>query len=659
MKRMIFFIIFITTALAVLPIVAEARVTQIVITDRETPTFEGRSFGSVGQYEKLIGRAYGVVDPTDSHNSVIVDLDLAPVNDDGEVEYSTDIYIFKPLNMTQSNGKIFYDVLNRGNKSGLRRFIGTAGGNNPTTAADAGNGFFFNEGYTIVWSGWESGSVATGNNRMIAYFPVAKNPDESPVVGPHLDEFIFNASSSTTGNLSYEAASTNQAKASLSVRELEADPRIKVPKSEWSFINSKQIFINRFGPVLSSYDGGAIYEFIYNAKNPVVMGLGHASTRDLVSFLRYSNSDDNPLRGKIDWAYAFGASQSGRYLKDFIYWGFNEDESGRMVFEGAIPHISGGRGMILNDRFATPGPISWQHQNHRSRKMQFPFTYGVMHDPISDQTDGLLKRCFTSDNCPKIFHTDGGNEYWGAAASLVVTDSYGNDISLPDNVRVYFFSSTQHGPAANPSYGICQQLSNPNDYNPLLRALFVALDDWVVREIAPPPSEHPKVSNATLVSSLPQSEVGFPDIPGVTYNGLINRVERLDFSTLPPEVIPNTEYTVLVPKVDSDGNDIAGIRTPTISVPLATYMGWNLRAEGYAENEQCDLTGSYVPFFETELERVAAGDPRPSVEERYPYHGEYVSMVADSVNNLLQKRFLLVEDAQQFKDDASHSLIGK
>jgi hypothetical protein len=661
-------------ATLILPGWLEARVTRIEITRVESPTFEGRVFGSSGQYEKLVGRAFGEVDRADPRNAVITDIGLAPTNASGKVEYSTDIYILKPINMARGNGKLFYHVLNRGNKQAISNFNdppADANANDPTSANDVGNGFLMRKGYTLVWSGSESNLAENGRpllpvgNRMLADFPVAKNPDGSSITGRYLDEIIFNNFTTTTVTLTYAAATTDQALDSLTVRQRETDPRVAVPPSEWSYLSSRQIRINRFGSFLSAFDAGSIYEFVYTAQDPIVMGLGHAATRDVASFFRYASADetgqDNPLAPQVTGvpitsALAFGSSQAGRYLKDFIRLGFNEDEAGRMVFDGVIPHKSGARGMILNFRFATPGPISWQHQNHHARATEFPFSYGVLFDPVSGRTDGVLERCLASGTCPKLFETASANEYWAAGGSLVVTDSFGNDITLPSNVRVYLFASTQHGPAAVPSFGMCQQLSNPNPFSPHLRALLVALDEWVTEGVAPPPSQHPRVSDGTLVSPLPQAVQGFPAITGVTYNGLINHVALLDFSMLPPVHVPGVPlYTVLVPKVDADGNDIAGIRSTTLGVPLGTYTGWNLRRAGFAEGEQCDLTGSFIPFVATKQKRVASDDPRVSIEERYRDHGGYVSRVADAADELRRARFLLQEDVARIIEEAAQS----
>jgi hypothetical protein len=462
-----------------------------------------------------------------------------------------------------------------------------------------------NEGYTIVWSGWQ-GDITEGNNRQTATFPIATGNGNSSIVAMNRDEFIVrNNASPFTANLSYPAANQNKNNATLTVRENETDPRQMPAGLDWRYVNANQIEITR--PSSPTFDGGAIYEFIYPAKDPIVMGMGFAAVRDVVSFLRYETADDesnpNPLAPDgvpaIEKTLSIGISQSGRFLRDLIYQGFNEDEGGRQVFDGAIPVIAGSRKTFTNFEFAQPGRFSRQHEDHLFPGDQFPFTYGVLTDPISGKTDGILKKCQMSGTCPKIIHIDSGLEYWQARASLVVTDTSGADIILPANVRVYLMSSTQHGPAANPSLGICQQLSNPLNYAPHDRALIAALNEWITDGTPPPESRYPKMADGTLVSP-DQSSTGFPNIPGVTYNGLVNGVRLTDLSTQPPG--EGAAYPVFVPIVDSDGNDVPGVRNPFLVAPTATHTGWNLRAAGQAENELCSLTGSYIPFAETKAE---------------------------------------------------------
>jgi hypothetical protein len=666
--KILFFVIAVTVFLV--PFFVEAKVTEVVITSTESPTFEGLSFGSVGQYERLVGIARGEIDPSDPLNAGIVNIDKAPRNAQGKVEYDVDIYILKPVDMSKGNGKILYEVLNRGNKGAISRFNNGGGGNNPQTAEDAGIGFLMRKGYTILWSGWQvsygipgqsdaAGSrPATGGGRMLARFPIATNPGETPIVGQSREEFIVESNASPfVANLTYPAADIEE-QASLTVRENQDDPRQTPAGMSWRYLNEWQIEITR--PSSPAFDGGAIYEFIYPAKNSIVYGMAFASMRDVVSFFRYEVSDSldnpNPLSPYIEKALGHGSSQSGRFLRDLIYEGFNQDESSRIVFDGANPHIAGSRKTWTNFEFSQVGRWSRQHEDHYMANDQFPFTYTTLYDPISGLTDGLLVKCQATGTCPKIMETFTDAEMWQARASLVVTDTMGNDITLPDNVRAYLFTDCQHSAASSTDPGIGKYLRNPLDYRPLSRAILVALDEWVTNGTIPPASRVPKRSDGTLVPS-DQASTGFPNIPGVTYSGLYNWLQLTDYSVQPPAV--GAFYPVFVSKVDSDGNGVTGIRLPDVEVPVATYTGWSLRAAGHAENELNSGNGSYFPFAQTEAERLATGDPRLSIKERYPNHGVYVSAVALAADNLVSERLLLQEDSVRIKEAAALSDIGK
>jgi hypothetical protein len=644
---------------------ADARIIRLEILSVQSPTFGGLSFGSVGTYEKLFARAYGEVDPSNRRNSLITDIDLAPRNSSGMVEYSADVHIIKPVDMSKGNQRIFYDVVNRGNKG--HGAFNEVGGNNPTTAAEAGTGLLMRRGYTLVFSGWEDeGLVPPGNNRALAKLPSARNPDGSSVVENTITEVIFDNATGTDFELTYRAANLDQSQAKMLVHNhtrFVGGPlvdRVEVPTSVWSYVDDTTVRINRADPFLALYDQGAAYEFAYPAKDPQILGLGLAATRDVVSFLRHDTSAENPLRSAIEYVIAHGSSQSGRYLKGFTYWGFNEDESGRKVFEGIQPKISGAHAISSNDRFGDTNATGRSYQRHLSAKQEFPFTYEVRFDPVSGLTDGIFARCQVTDTCPKVMHTDSANEAYLKPTALVTTDGLGNDIPLPDNVRVFMVAGTQHGPSATPqTTATCQQLSNPNPHNPTVRALYMALDDWATKGIRPPGSRYPRVSDGTLVPSSPQSVQGFPAIPGVNYTGWYNPVDLLDRSTLPNMPIPGKSYTVLVPKTDVDGNDIAGVRHPNIEVPVATYTGWALRRAPFAEGEDCALTGQYIPFAETKTDRLADGDPRLSLEERYRNHGHYVSQVARAADRLVRQRLLLDEDSVEIITAAAESDIGK
>ena len=400
-----------------------------------------------------------------------------------------------------------------------------------------------------------------------------------------------------------------------------------------------------------------IYDLVYVARDPVVMGIGFASTRDLVSFLRHERSASNPMmRGgsanAVRRAIGFGRSQSGRYIKDLVYQGFNLDEERRIVFEGLIPLISGSRLMSINAPFGMPSRTPGHYGGD-----QFPQTYATTEDPISGKRDGWLARCTVQKSCPKVMHMDSGTEAWLSRNSLVSTDAFGKkDQPVPENVRLYYFSSTQHNPTSRPALGICKQLGNSNPRIETIRALLVAMQEWISENREPPASRFPRVSDGTLVPPLPVATFGFPAIPGVVYNGKHGSQSLKDYSVQPPRAIPGKAYTVLVPKVDADGNDVGGIRSYMLEAPLGTYTGWNLRRAGYMEDELCGLQGSYIPFAKTAAER--GNDPRSSLQERYGSHAGYVGKVEAVVRKLVADRLMLPEDAARVIDDAKRRDLG-
>ena len=647
---------------------AEAQVVRFEILEVESPTFEGRTFADVGPYEKITARATLAVDPESELNRGIVDLALAPRNADGRVEYVAPVVILKPIDLERGNGGIFYEVVNRGRKIGLGLMNDAPRVNDPGTAEDAGNGFLMREGYTIVWSGWQP-DVVPGEGRMGLSVPVLHG-----VTGTSRDEFIFDhAYNPFVATLSYPAVSLDPSRASLTVRQRETDARVTPPDLSFEHFNvrrggswgtsAEQIVVYR----PAGFDAGAIYELVYEARDPSVMGLAFASTRDVVSFLRRETEDaighPNPLAPNgvpaIRYAYALGISQSGRFLRDLLYQGFNEDERGRIVFDGIIPHVAGSRKMFTNFRFAQLGRYSQQHEEHLTPGDQFPFTYGVLKDPVTGRSDGILARCIERGNCPKVMHTDTSTEFWQARSSLVVTDTRGEHIELPSNVRAYLMSSTPHSNSidvAPASVATCQNLSNPLHAGAPMRALFHALDGWVRRGVEPPESRFPMVGNGTLVAP-DQAATGFPKIPNVAYNGGVNGLRVVDYSVQPPE--EGASYPVLVPKVDADGHDVAGIRMPIVEAPVATYLGWNLRRAGFAEGALCSVTGSTIPLAATRAERGASRDPRLSIEERYATHADYVERVGEAVKRLVSERLYLEEDAERVLEDARRSSVGR
>ena len=636
---------------------------------RVESVFEGMSFGSAGTYEKIVGRAFGAVDPAQRRNQEIVNLDKAPKNAAGRVEYAVDFCLLKPTDISKSNRRILYDTSNRGDKLALIDINDAQKGptsNDPTTGVDAGNGFLMRQGYVILFSAWQ-GDVQPGEDHMVAHYPVATNNGE-PIVAASREEVIFgHTNSPAIAPLTYPANTLDQGGATLTVRQHEKDARESVPAQHWRYRSPTQIEIY----LVDGFDAGALYEFIYPARDPIVMGLGFAAVRDIVAFMRYAEHDDagqpNPLTlhahgPAIDHVLAYGRSQPGRFLREFLRLGFNEEPDGRKVFDGIYASIAGSRRIFLNHAFAQPGRFHRQHEDHLFPGDQFPFTYSTRTDSISGKTDGILARSLASNACPKIIHVDSSTEFWLGRSSLIVTDENGEDIPVPDDVRVYLFSGTGHaGPimlnhnaafSQNPTYPM-----NLLNYNPLNRSLLVALDEWATQGIPPPASRFPLSGDGTLVPPLPQTTFGFPDIPGVRYPGLVNELSEMDYSQQPPRPIPGHDYLVLVPKVDADGNERAGIRLPDISVPLGTHTGWNIRGAGFSQGVLM-LVGSYFPFAATAEERLANGDPRPSLEERYPGHKHYVEAVTRAVAELQEERLLLAEDAERYVAKAAAAPVG-
>ena len=445
-------------------------------------------------------------------------------------------------------------------------------------------------------------------------------------------------------------------------------PRLPFRRADWGYVNSSGNAI-RLLPVGTPFQQGRLYEFTYPAKDPLVVGLGFAATRDVAAFLRHAAADDdgnpNPLAGDAQSVYTFCFSLPCRFLHDFLRLGFNEDEQGRPAIDGMLNWVGGGSGGFFNYRFAQPSRTHRQHIGRWYPERQFPFANQVTFDPVTGTTDGVLRRCLASGTCPHIFESNSENEYWVKGGSLLHTDTLGNDLPDPERARSYLFSSLPHGNASG--LGICEQPRNPLLPNPGLRALLVALDQWVSAGTEPPASRVPRRGDGTLVPALPQAGVGFPSIPGVTYNGRTTTGDLFDFgplfgqgilTTLPPLLL-GSPYPVFVPTTDADGNDVAGIRLPDVAVPLATYSGWNLRAASFAGGDLCDESGQKIDFAQTRAERVAAGDPRLSIEERYPNHGAYVSAVARAANGLHRQRFLLDEDVERIIEAAAESSIGK
>ncbi|MGZ6251658.1 MAG: alpha/beta hydrolase domain-containing protein [Candidatus Binataceae bacterium] len=637
---------------------------------RVESAFAGMSFGSVGPYEKLVGRAFGEVDPSHPLNAEIVNLGKAPRNAAGRVEYWVDFCLLKPTDILKSNRHLLFDALNRGDKLALVDLNDAPkgpGSNELATAEDAGNGFLMRQGYAILFGAWQ-GDVVAEEGHMLAGFPIATD-NGAPIAERSREEYVFGTAGSTViAPLTYPANTLEQSEATLTVRQHEKDPRVPIPPRQWRYLSPTRLEIT----LADGFDAGAIYEFIYPARDPIVMGLGFAAVRDLVTFMRYASADENgrpnPLSQAgggpaVDDVIVYGRSQPGRFLREFLRLGFNQEASDRRVFDGVYASLAGSRRIFLNHPFSQPGRFHRQHEDHLYPGDQFPFTYTTRFDPISAKTDGILTRCLATDTCPKIMHVDSSTEFWQGRGSLVVTDESGKDITLPDQVRVYALAGTGHaGPAMFRHSGVFFQNHsyplNRLDYGSLNRALLVALQEWVSRGTPPPASRFPRAGEGTLVPPSPETGLAFPDIPGMHYTGLVNGLCELDYSQQPPRPIAGHDYPVLVPKVDADGNEVAGIRLPYVAVPLGTRTGWNIRSAGFAEGALMAV-GFYIPFAATAKERRETGDPRLSLEERFPSHEHYVSAVARAATELQNERLLLAEDVERYLATALASQVGR
>jgi hypothetical protein len=670
-------LLFVVAAFTLAAAPAAAHITRIVVdpAQSQSPVFDGKVFGpngTVGPYEKLRGKAYGELDPNDPRNAVITDIKLAPRNARGRVEYSMDIFILKPIDLRKGNHKVILDFNNRGEMR-IATFNGAPLSNDPKSAADAGTGFIMNLGYTVVGNGWDIGAT----EGLTITVPMAKNPDGSSITGPSYEYIVFDNTKTIRSELAYPTATLDKAKATLTVRERLDDAPTPVPAGGWEYVDERTI---QLLPAGTPFKQSHIYEFSYTAKDPLVAAIGLAATRDFVSFLRHAKADEtgtpNPLAGDVRQTFSFSISQPTRTLNDFVAFGFNQDERGTRVIDGMLKWVGAANGVQINYRFAQPGRTERNRQNHLYPEGVFPFAYQTTADHLSGKKGGRLDRCAASKTCPKIFNANSSNEYWVKAGSLLHTDSHGNDLPDPENVRFYLMSGLSHGVGNVTSRGSCQQFLNPTSPYPALRALLMALDDWVVKGTEPPASRVPRRSDGTAVmvqprpgyqtGLVPQDKLGFPTIPGVTYTGVITTRYFLDFgpklddgivSHYPPSLQKRPTYPIFVSKVDPDGNEVAGIRLPPVEAPMATTTGWALRRDGFGTNDGCEASGQHVAFAKTKAEREAAGDPRLSLEERYKTHEGYVAAVRRAAEKLQRDRFLLPADVERYAQEAQASTV--
>lgn len=647
---------------------------------------EDASFGDTGAYERLAGRVHFAIDPEAPAQSGITDLEFAPRDTDGMVRFAADFFILKPCEQQRGNQRLLFEWCNRGNKLALQFFNDAPAANKPLTIADAGNGFLFRRGYVVAWLAWQ-GDLWPGNDRMLIDLPVASGHD-GPLTGQVRREFIVEHEgittlplSGTTSTMPYPACSLDTVRAVLTKRRYPADMRELISSSQWSFAREERsqpldpketeiavipscehIYLN------DGFKPGWIYELVYEACDPRVLGLGFVAVREFLCFLRNEkDAGKNPLAGSIEKIYGWGHSQSARAIREFVYRGFNADVSGNRVCDGILVHGSGAGRMWLNHRFALGSSMAGQqYEEHYNVADRFPFSYAETTDHLTGRTDTILSR---PDSDPLVMHIQTATEYWQRRASLVHTDTQGNDLEQPSGVRLYHFSSAQHfAPATvkHAAYGICQLLSNILPTAFLVRAILDALDEWASNGKAPPDNRIPKRADGTLVA-YEDWKKQFPAIAGVAVPVSPNMLPLLDFGPQegqgllgkePPEIRSDKGYAVLVPAVDCDGNEIAGIRVPGIEAPVATYTGWNLRGEDQGKGAMYRFTGGMIPFPLASTERRMTGDPRRSLDERYADTAAYGLLIKAAARRLRDLRFLLEEDLERLEEGGLLRLPG-
>ena len=619
----------------------------------------GQAFGAAGPYEKLAGKIFFAVDPTLPANQIVADIGKAPRNAAGKVEFSSDFYLIKPKRIEQGNGAVLYEVSNRGGKGMLGFFNHGTGSLDPASAADVGDGFLMKQGFTLLWVGWQFDPPKRAG--LVRVYPPTASENGRPIRGLVRSDFVVTEreadhSLADRDHTAYAVVDPDSPHNVLTVRDSVDGPRRIVPRTQWRFARADggttATDLTRVY-MATKFEPGKIYEVVYTAQDPPIVGLGPAAIRDVISMLKYKSADALSIpAASITRALAFGVSQSGRFLRTYLYYGFNRDEGNRKVFDGVIAHVAGaGRGSF-NHRFAQPSRDGHPYLNFFYPTDIFPFTDLPERDPESGVTDGLLTRAGSPELLPKVFYTNSEYEYWGRAASLIHTTVDGSgDAPLMDNVRIYLLTAGQHGPAAfPPTQTIGQQRNNPLDYRWAMKALLVAMDRWTANGTAPPPSRYPRVSDGTLV---PPDRLRFPKVPGVTTSTAVHRAYRTDYgpkfategvvTVEPPRI--GTAFPILVPQVDADGNGLAGVKMPELAVPLATYTGWNLFNDRSGPTDVLSsMQGSYIPLPRTSAERKRNSDPRPALEERYRDKDQYVGLVSRAALELIDQGFLLSED---------------
>ncbi len=635
-----------------------AEVTHLDIHSK-SPYQNGKQFGAIGTYEMLQGKVYFEIDPLAAINQAVVDVQLAKKLENGKVAFSADISLLVPTDRSKINGSLIYEFNNRGGM--LLPYV------------DAETDVLFSRGFVFVSTGWIGELLPVGDKLRLSA-PIAYEA-EKEIVGKIRVEIIgqkgkqrLNVNGS--GHGAYEPTGRGYKTATLTKRMRETDPRTIIAsdkffiESSWADYPCERDGLPKVELVMAdSFEANYIYELIYEAKNPIVQGLGFAGVRDIVSFLRYEKVANNPLidfnnKLFIDRTISFGISQSGRAIRMFIYEGFNEDEKGRQVFDGAMPMVAGAGMGFFNHRFASPTRFSTQRESHLFPADVFPFTYGDRKDALTGRIDGILRKANNKNVVPKIMHLQSSAEYWHRCAALMHIDPFEQkDVVLPRNVRVYSIVG-QHGSGTGiPTDKKAGTLAiNPTNYSPFVRSLIVALDDWISQDKTPPPSVYPNFKNGTLISFKESGNDW--KIPKVSYPKVIQKAYTADFGsdfetnkeiTQHPPIVQAT-YPIFVAKLDTNNNEMGMLKHPVVSVPTGTYTGWNLRTkEMGAAGDLLRLTGGYIPFATTKKKRMSTGDKRLSIKERYKNFQTYLTAYEEATLELFKKGYLLEEELPGIK----------
>ena len=647
---------FLPLILALTAVPINARVARVEIASRHD-VLNGKTFGDAGAYERITGRLYFSLPVGNPHNQRIVDLANAVNLKNGEVEFSSDFIAVRPKEEHKGNGSMILEVPNRGRG----RIIGLVDGGDWDLANDAGDAWLLRDGFTIVSLGWQWD--ADGTDALRFYAPVAKENGKTITgllrgdVMPAKEMSEIPLGHLILGNIGgteYAVAVPDDPRNVLTVRDSRESPRTVIPRIEWQFahtVDGKLTPSDWHIHLNGGFQPGKIYEYVYVVADPIVAGGGFAAIRD---FAAYAKHNPDALTPAVR-VFGEGISQNGRFLRDFLYQGFNADEEGRMALDGVLAHVAGaGRGSF-NYRFAQPSRDAQPTSSTFFPTDIFPFTDLPETDPLTGESAGLLDRAVADKVVPKIFFSNTSYEYWGRAAALIHTSADGKqDAALSENVRVYHFTGLQHfsGPFP-PEKGkgdlLGQKPQSPLPVKYFWRAMIANMDAWVRRNTLPPPSSYPKIADGTLV---PLRDYAWPGIPGVNRSYEANAAYRVDFgpnwrngilAIQPPKV--GEPFPVLVPQVDGDGNERDGVRLPEISVPLATYASWNLRDPSIGAAEQrVSFEASYLPFPRTAVERQKTGDPRKSVVERYSNREDYVTRYTKALDDLVKQTWILPED---------------